>query len=277
MAKGESYDVGLKSGLFTRKHWQAMGDAIWTYGKLVDWVTEEVKVGNSYQGIVLGGAPGIAKKLAEHFGYSKNIATRHLKALRKAEYISTERGAGGLSIRIRNSKKWVHRIPQSGIPENVDLVGDGDERIPQSGIPETRDSRNEGFPSEWDSKSQQPGNRSLYDTAGTRAEAPPSVTNQVVAAFETFGRFAFASRKSMSEMPATKVQVEVMAKRMGVENLIRRVRDICRKHVDEGDPLGCLQVALDKINQADREAGKKSQPEPRANDGAYERYTPPTD
>ena len=151
-----------------------MGDAIWTFGALVDWITAEVPVGNSRQGIVLGGSEGVGRRLVKELGYHPNTASAHLSRLEDQDYIVRVRGQRGYSVRVRNSKKWT-RI-RNAVNHSNEGSGDTDEpQVTTNRNHSEQDSQETGFTTCCESESQSTVNHSLYNTTETMHISSESV------------------------------------------------------------------------------------------------------
>lgn len=105
MTKDQSFPLTIWSGLFKKKHWKKMGNAIWLFGMLIDKVTKE----EDGKGYVLGGKPVTYHTFKDEMPITKRQYLRYLDILRNGSYIHTHNTHHGLVIIIHNSKKYKRR------------------------------------------------------------------------------------------------------------------------------------------------------------------------
>lgn len=135
MTTNESFPLRIWSGLFRKKHWRAMGSAIWLFGLLLDKVTKE----ENGKGYVLGGIPVSYRTFAKDIPFSKRQYQRYLDKLREAGYIHTHDTHHGLQIVIHKSKKFKRRSDKTGTTPPTELAppdgtsGTGD--VPDKALP----------------------------------------------------------------------------------------------------------------------------------------------
>jgi len=102
MNNDQSFPLRIWSGLFSKKHWEKMGNAIWLYGMLIDKVTKE----ENGKGYVLGGKPISFNEWEKLIPISPRQYNRYMKLLVDEKYIETVSTGNGLRITILKSKKF---------------------------------------------------------------------------------------------------------------------------------------------------------------------------
>lgn len=112
MADEESFPLRIWSGLFKKKHWKKMGNAIWLFGMLIDKVTRE----ENGEGHVLGGKSVSYHDFKNELPVTQKQYHRYMQILRDGGYIHTRKSAGGLTIVIHKSKKFVHTDRDKNVP-----------------------------------------------------------------------------------------------------------------------------------------------------------------
>jgi hypothetical protein len=84
------------------EHRERIGDAIWEFLWCLDAITQET----DGAGIVLGGAPVKAERIAGDLKRDVETTRKNLRKLREKKYIRTRRTAYGFVIEVLNSKKF---------------------------------------------------------------------------------------------------------------------------------------------------------------------------
>ncbi len=106
------------------EHKDRMGPALWTYLWFIDKVTKDEPDGKGkFDGLVLGGTPLKAEKIAHDLNDHVQTVLENVRKLEAEGYIIRKRHAGNLcSFVVTNSKKWfwrrVSETPQSRQSEN---------------------------------------------------------------------------------------------------------------------------------------------------------------
>jgi hypothetical protein len=99
--RGEkSYPLPLWNGILD--HCEKIGPALWEFVWLLDKITLE----KDGKGIVLGGAPVKIERIARDLRRSDHTVRRNLDRLQAGKYIERTRTPYGLTIRVRNSRKF---------------------------------------------------------------------------------------------------------------------------------------------------------------------------
>ena len=96
----KSYPLPLWNGILD--HCEKIGPALWEFVWLLDKITRE----KDGKGIVLGGAPVKIDRIARELGRSDHTVRRNLDRLQAGKYIERTRTPYGLTIRVRNSRKF---------------------------------------------------------------------------------------------------------------------------------------------------------------------------
>lgn len=133
MGDEESFPLRIWSGLFKKKHWDKMGNAIWLFGMLIDKVTKE----ENGEGYVLGGKPVNYYDFKKEMPVTRKQYNRYMQILRDEGYIHTRKSARGLTIVIHKSKKFVSRSRDKNVPtiphEGTILSPGRDKNVPTAG------------------------------------------------------------------------------------------------------------------------------------------------
>lgn len=101
----DSFALKIWSGLFKKKHWSKMGNAIWLFCMFIDKVTKE----ENGKGYVLGGKPVKYEDFASEMPISQRQYLRMMDTLRDNGYIHTTQTPHGLKVVIHKSKKFSNR------------------------------------------------------------------------------------------------------------------------------------------------------------------------
>jgi hypothetical protein len=104
-----NYNTGLRGVLFEAKHYARMGSAVWLYGWLVLRQTHQTGT----VGWVLGGAPIHYREIEEETGFNRRTLERWMKDLRRQKYIETAVVDSGITVKILNAKKHLHRVAEN--------------------------------------------------------------------------------------------------------------------------------------------------------------------
>lgn len=104
-----NYNTGLRGVLFEAKHYARMGSAVWLYGWLVLRQTHQTGT----VGWVLGGAPIHYREIEEETGFNRRTLERWMKELRRQKYIETAVLDSGITVKILNAKKHLHRVGEN--------------------------------------------------------------------------------------------------------------------------------------------------------------------
>ena len=96
----KSYPLPLWNGILD--HCEKIGPALWEFVWLLDKITRE----KDGKGIVLGGAPVKIDRIARDLERSDHTVRRNLDRLQAGKYIERTRTPYGLTIRVRNSRKF---------------------------------------------------------------------------------------------------------------------------------------------------------------------------
>lgn len=103
---GRDFAIGLRSGIFDRKHFRAIGVALWTFAWCIDRQTDDT-------GRVLGGRILSYQEIAAEVGLETAEQARHqIRTLVAGGYLSKEAYASGVTLRITAPKKA--RLDKSG-------------------------------------------------------------------------------------------------------------------------------------------------------------------
>jgi hypothetical protein len=86
-----------------------MGSAVWLYGWLVLRQTHQTGT----VGWVLGGAPIHYREIEEETGFNRRTLERWMKDLRRQKYIETAVVDSGITVKILNAKKHLHRVAEN--------------------------------------------------------------------------------------------------------------------------------------------------------------------
>lgn len=100
--KPSRFYVGVMTGLFSKRHADIMGEAIYIYGYLLSKVTGWNKT--FHVGAILSGRPIKLKFIEEETGFPSRTIRRHIKKLEEYGYIFTLRSARGMKYFITNYK-----------------------------------------------------------------------------------------------------------------------------------------------------------------------------
>ena len=96
----KSHPLPLWNGILD--HCERIGPALWEFVWLLDKITRE----KDGKGIVLGGAPVKIERIARDLERSDHTVRRNLDRLQAGKYIERTRTPYGLTIRVRNSRKF---------------------------------------------------------------------------------------------------------------------------------------------------------------------------
>lgn len=105
----ESYPFPIYSGVLDPRHYKQINSAIWLFLWCVSATTKDVQRDGVTWGIVLGSKPVKIDELSEQFGVNRSTVKRWIETLEDCGYIQTRRAPYGLSIFVRNSKKFADR------------------------------------------------------------------------------------------------------------------------------------------------------------------------
>lgn len=97
---GPSHPIPVWNGILG--HRQRINSACWVFLWLLDAITEE----NNGVGIVRGGAPVKASKIAKDLAFDRWTVRHHLQALERGGYIKRRRTPYGFAIEVCNSRKF---------------------------------------------------------------------------------------------------------------------------------------------------------------------------
>jgi len=108
-----SYPFPTYSGLLEPKHYKQIGSAIWLFLWCISSTTKEEEREGVTWGIVLGGKPVKSEEIAEKFGVNEKTVRRWIESLETHGYISVTRTSNGMTIEVRNSKKFADKNVRS--------------------------------------------------------------------------------------------------------------------------------------------------------------------
>jgi hypothetical protein len=109
----KGFDISIKNELLEKKHFVAMGKAVWLYIFLVDKITS---VDEKQVGTVLGGKPLVFEKdIHETFPITRQTYYKWIEQLEKYPYIETKRTPYGISFRVFKA----HKVFGTRSKENV--------------------------------------------------------------------------------------------------------------------------------------------------------------
>lgn len=102
----------VSSGLFSQKHMDGIGQAIWLFLWLIDKTTSEEVAQGERWGVVLYGKPVTARQIAANLFVNERSARRYLTQLEAGGYIRLVKKSCGYVIQVRKSMKWQIRQNQ---------------------------------------------------------------------------------------------------------------------------------------------------------------------
>jgi len=97
---GKSHPLPLWNGIL--EHCEKIGPALWEFV----WLLDKITVEKDGKGIVLGGAPVKIERIARELDRSDRTVRSNLDRLQDGKYIERTRTPYGLTIRVRNSRKF---------------------------------------------------------------------------------------------------------------------------------------------------------------------------
>lgn len=94
--------TGIRNGLWDRKHFTKMGNAVWLFG----WAISRQTIQDGSAGLVFGGYPLTIQEICKDMGgASRRVVQKWLGILRREGYIRTKRVSRGIIITICKAKK----------------------------------------------------------------------------------------------------------------------------------------------------------------------------
>ncbi len=103
----EAFYFPVHTGLFSPRHKENIGNALWEFLWMIAKTTKEVKddEGETW-GIVLGGKPIKLSEIAEDIGTSERTIQRNISRLKDYGYIQSVKTPYGDIFKVKNSKKF---------------------------------------------------------------------------------------------------------------------------------------------------------------------------